>query len=107
MQMLQREQWSPIEPNKALPQDAEIDWLRGKVRAPSSWELQLNSSRFCLLDATRGAAMALDAADEFTLENVQPNMTIRTASFHAVHRTVPVYTLVWRIDSTALCTPIH
>jgi len=80
--MLQREQWSQIEPHKALPHDAEVDWLRGKARAPSSWELQLNSSRFCLLDATRGAAMALDAADVLTLENVQPSMTIGTMLKH-------------------------
>ena len=82
VQMLQREHWSQIEPTKALPHDAEIDWLRGKARAPSSWELQLTSSHFCLLDATRGAAMALDAADVLTLENVQPSMTIRTMLEH-------------------------
>jgi hypothetical protein len=82
VQMLQREQWSQIEPHKAMPHDAEIDWLRGKARAPLSWELQLNSFRFCLLDATRGAAMVLDAADVLTLENVQPSMRIRTMLEH-------------------------
>ena len=48
LQMLHHKQWSQIEPSHALPHDAEVDWLRGKARGPSSWELQLNSSRFCL-----------------------------------------------------------
>ena len=62
---------------------AEVDWLKGVARAPTTWELRLDSSRFHIYDLESLQAVPVDASDVFALEDVRPDMTIRTILQHA------------------------
>jgi hypothetical protein len=75
--------WTPIATDRAIPHEAEVDWLKGIARAPASWELRLDSSRFCFFDRHANKPLSVDASDVFSLEDVRPNMTLRTVLKHA------------------------
>ena len=79
---LQYDAWTPIAADRAIPREAEIDWLRGVARAPASWELRLGSSCFCLYDWDQRQPMGMEAADTFVLEDVRPDMTIWALQQH-------------------------
>jgi hypothetical protein len=66
--------WTPIALDRAIPREAEIDWLRGVARAPASWELRLSSSCFCLYDWDERQPMGMEAEDTFVLEDVRPEI---------------------------------
>ena len=75
---LEYDQWSSISSEHALPPSAQVDWVRGRARAPQSWELELQSSQFVFDLPTLGTTAS------FRLEDVQPDMTVaRSCSFSA------------------------
>ena len=82
---LHHDTWTPITADRALPRNAEVDWLRGVARAPASWEMHLDGSRFCLYDEAARRPMCADASDAFVLEDMRPDMTIRTVLGHVAN----------------------
>ena len=80
---VQYKRWTPIAAHRSIPREAEVDWLRGVVRAPASWELRLDSSRYCFYDRAANESLPVDTSDVFSLEDVRPDMTIRTVLHHA------------------------
>ena len=76
-------EWTPIATNRSIPREADVDWVKGVARAPASWELRLDSSRFCFYDLEAKEPLRVDASDVFSLEDVRPSMTIRTILKHA------------------------
>ena len=79
---LEYDTWTRIADDRAIPREAEIDWLRGVARAPASWELRLGSSCFCLYDSDAHKPACTEAADTFVLEDVRPDMTIWALQQH-------------------------
>ena len=79
---LQYNTWTPIAADRAIPREAEVDWLNGTARAPASWELRLDSSRFCFVHSESRQPLHVNASDVFSLEDLRPDMSIRTVLHH-------------------------
>ena len=75
-QYLHYNQWTRIDPNRALPPDAHIDWHRGMAKAPEEWELWLNSSRFCFFNKDDDNPINANSREVFLLEDVSAAVTV-------------------------------
>ena len=61
-------EWTAITPDRAIPPQAEVDWLKGVARVPASWDLRLDSHSFCLYDAGVGARMPIGLSEVFATQ---------------------------------------
>ena len=77
-QYLHYDKWSRIDPNRALPPDAHIDWQLGVAKVPKEWELWLDSSRFCFFDKNDDAPIDVNTREVFVLEDVSDDITVAT-----------------------------
>ena len=82
LQHLSYTSWSPIDSRLALPPSAHVDWQRGVAKVPAEWELTLDASKFCFLDAERNATFTMLDSEIFQLEDMRADMTISTITNH-------------------------